>query len=75
EEEIEYTEEILQKVREFEILLEEFDQKALRAYNAYMDLNSILSPDMEIVIDLPKHIDRHAIHRLTGLPYAKQQRT
>ncbi|CAG8581449.1 4971_t:CDS:2 [Racocetra fulgida] len=58
-------EEILQKVKE----------KALKAYNAYMDLNSILSPDMEIVIDLPKHVDRHAIHRLTGLPYTKQQRT
>ncbi|CAG8628076.1 17646_t:CDS:2 [Cetraspora pellucida] len=66
DEDIEYTEEMLQKVREFEILLEKFDQKALEAYNAYMDLNSILSPDMEIIIDLPKHINRNAIHQLMG---------
>ncbi|CAG8481218.1 15664_t:CDS:2 [Gigaspora rosea] len=50
----------------FEILLEEFDRRALEAYDAYMDLNSMLSPDMEIIIDLPKHVNKHAIRQLMG---------
>ncbi|RIB09429.1 hypothetical protein C2G38_269367 [Gigaspora rosea] len=66
EEEIECTEEILQKIKDFEILLEEFDRRALEAYDAYMDLNSMLSPDMEIIIDLPKHVNKHAIRQLMG---------
>ncbi|CAG8550942.1 19896_t:CDS:2, partial [Dentiscutata erythropus] len=65
-EEVECTEEILQKVREFESLLEEFDRKALEAYDAYMDLNSMLSPDMEIIIDLPKHVNKHVVRQLMG---------
>ncbi|CAG8601536.1 1602_t:CDS:2 [Acaulospora colombiana] len=67
--ELECSDEILEKKREFQSLLESFDQKALDAYNAYEDLIKELNksaPGLNIIIEPSKMYNKHFIHTLMG---------
>ncbi|CAG8564251.1 7901_t:CDS:2 [Acaulospora morrowiae] len=68
--ESDYSDKMLEKKREFQSLLDIFDQKVLDAYNAFEDLTKELNksaPGLKLMIEPPKVYNKRAIYTLMGL--------